>query len=445
MFNTTDRLQLPKSGSLIFLIWIITSILSGCSSQQRIEEEGTDWQFYAQRSEIEPAHWVDRDVLFEDQQTLALSGEGKAYVNGSWKRFIGVKSGQYYKFIAHFKVENVEQIDRSVLAQITWLNKDGEQVEFIEFPAFKAQPVNGWYRIQQIYKVPEETITARIDLIYRWDPDGIVFFGGTEFRKFTPPEARKVRVATIHHRPENMKNPAQSRESFREHVKNAGEQGADIVCLPEGITIVGNSMSYVEVSEPIPGPSTEYLGQLGKEYNMYIVAGIYERDGPIVYNTSVLIGRDGKLEGKYRKTSLPREEIDGGITPGAEFPVFDTDFGRIGMMICWDVFFPEVARQISLKGAEIIFMPIWGGDLTLAKARAIENQIYLVSSSYDMKTGVFDKTGELMVEGTEENPVAIVDIDLNQRELWWWLGEYRNRIQRERPVDHCTAQNGSFE
>jgi predicted amidohydrolase len=143
--------------------------------------------------------------------------------------------------------------------------------------------------------------------------------------------------------------------------------------------------------------------------------------------------RDGNFAGKYRKVSLPREEIEGGITPGNDFPVFKTDFGKIGMMVCWDVFFPEPARMLSLKGAEIIFMPIWGGNLTLSKARAIENQIYLVSSTYDMKTGVFDKTGELVVEGTEANPVVMTTIDLNQREMWEWLGEFRNRIRREMP------------
>lgn len=166
---------------------------------------------------------------------------------------------------------------------------------------------------------------------------------------------------------------------------------------------------------------------------MYIVAGIYEKEGPVVYNTSVLIGRDGNLEGTYRKTALPNEEIIGGISPGEAFPVFDTDFGKIGMMICWDVFFPEPARMLALQGAEVIFMPIWGGNLTLAKARAIENQVYLVSSTYDMKTGVFDKSGDLVVEGTEENPVAIIEVDLNERLMWWWLGEFRNRIKREIP------------
>ena len=103
------------------------------------------------------------------------------------------------------------------------------------------------------------------------------------------------------------------------------------------------------------------------------------------------------------------------------------------MMICWDVFFPEPARMLALNGAEVIFMPIWGGNLTLAKARSIENQIYLVSSTYGMKTGVFDKNGKIIVEGTEENPVVVVEVDLNQRNLIHFLGEMRNRIQRELP------------
>ncbi len=90
--------------------------------------------------------------------------------------------------------------------------------------------------------------------------------------------------------------------------------------------------------------------------------------------------------------------------------------------------------MLALQGAEIILLPIWGGDLTLAKARAIENQIYLVSSTYDMKTGVFDKTGNLLVEGTKENPVAVIDVDLNRRELFRYLGEFRNRIKRELPA-----------
>jgi len=136
-----------------------------------------------------------------------------------------------------------------------------------------------------------------------------------------------------------------------------------------------------ECAEPIPGPATEYFGRLASEHNLYIVAGLTERVGIAIYNTAALVGPEGFV-GKYRKVCLPREEIEAGVTPGDAYPVFSTRFGKVGMMVCWDVHFPEVARNLSNHGAEVIAMPIWGANLTLASARAIENQVYLVSSTF---------------------------------------------------------------
>ncbi len=410
------------------------SILIFASCMEPPEPLSNDWSIHSQRSEIEPKYWVDGNVLFENEPTLALSGNGKAYVNGSWTKTYSVDSNKVYKFVTHFKPQKVVQLNRSILAQITWLNKQGKRVGFKEFPADRAKQSEGeWYIIEQSYEVPDNVEKAKIDLFYRWDANGTVYFGGTQFDETNAIEPRLVRLAAIHHRPKNTSSILENLEQFKTYINIAGEQKADIVCLPEGITIVGNGKTYVEASESIPGPTTDFLGELAKNNNMYIVAGLIEKDGLVIYNTSVLIGRDGTVEGKYRKTSLPREEVDGGITPGEYFPVFNTDFGKVGMMICWDVYFPEPARMLALNGAEVIFMPIWGGNLTLAKARAIENQIYLVSSTYDMKTGVFDKTGKLIAEGTDENPVVVIEVDLNKRELWNWLGEFKNRIQREMP------------
>jgi len=172
---------------------------------------------------------------------------------------------------------------------------------------------------------------------------------------------------------------------------------------------------------------------VAKKYNLYVVAGLLEKKGEVVYNTSVLIDRSGRLAGKYRKISLPKEEINGGISPGDSLPVFETDFGRIGMMICWDVAFPETARRLARQGAEIIFLPIWGGNVTLTRARAIENQVYLVSSSYDMTTAVFDQEGEVMKEATKDEPVIVVEVDLNKQKLWPGLGDFKNRITSEMP------------
>ena len=221
----------------------------------------------------------------------------------------------------------------------------------------------------------------------------------------------------------------------------AGAQKADIVCLPEALTMVGTGKSYVASSEPIPGPSTKFLGDVARQNNLYIVAGLLEKDGEVVYNTAVLIDRKGNLAGKYRKVSLPREEIDGGITPGNSFPVFDTDFGKIGMMICWDVTFPEGAKALAQQGAEIIFLPIAGGYLKLAMARALENQVYLVSSTYDMISAVFDLDGNVVKEATDENPVAVVEVELGLQKLYPWIGDLKSRIPREMPP-HKAVQTG---
>ena len=86
----------------------------------------------------------------------------------------------------------------------------------------------------------------------------------------------------------------------------------------------------------------------------------------------------GKIEGKYRKVCLPRGEVEGGITPGKEYPVFKTRFGKVGMMVCYDGFFPEVARELTRNGAEVIAWPVWGCNPLLARARACENHIYLI-------------------------------------------------------------------
>lgn len=109
--------------------------------------------------------------------------------------------------------------------------------------------------------------------------------------------------------------------------------------------------AHADAAEPIPGPSTDYFGQLAKQHNLYIVAGLLERDQQLVYNVAVLLAPDGSVAGKYRKVCLPRGEWLGGVQPGHEYPVFDTRFGKLGMMVCYDGFFPEVARELTNHGA----------------------------------------------------------------------------------------------
>src|SRR5437899_2608075 len=129
---------------------------------------------------------------------------------------------------------------------------------------------------------------------------------------------------------------------------------------------------------------------------------------------AIFIECSGRLIGKYRKVYLPREEVEAGLTPGSDYPVFQTDFGKLGMMICWDSQYADPARALALRGAEMILMPIWSGTPTLVKARAIENKVFLVTSSYGDPSLILDPDGETQAVATENGSVAIAKIDLHR-------------------------------
>jgi len=222
---------------------------------------------------------------------------------------------------------------------------------------------------------------------------------------------------------------------FMSGVEKAIPGKVDVILLPEGITVIGTGKSYVEVSETIPGPTTTTLGELARRRSSYVVAGIYEREGEIVYNTAVMLDRQGNLAGKYRKVYLPSAEIEGGLTPGNDYPVFKSDFGTVGLMICYDVMFADPAHALVRKGAEVILLPIWGGDLTLAKARAIENKVILAASGYDHPTYVMDSDGKMIASAPHNGDAAIATVDLNQRSWDPQLGDMRARRVKEERVD----------
>jgi predicted amidohydrolase len=105
------------------------------------------------------------------------------------------------------------------------------------------------------------------------------------------------------------------------------------------------------------------------------------------------------------------------------------------MMICWDVQYADPARALALRGAELILLPIWGGNTTLTQARAIENSVFVALSGYDITTAILDRKGETLAAAPGPDTAVVATVDLNKRYEWQWLGEMRGRFMKEVRLD----------
>lgn len=176
---------------------------------------------------------------------------------------------------------------------------------------------------------------------------------------------------------------------MKKYIEKAQSHDADIIIFPE-MSLTGyttRDLTY-ELAENVPGKSIEKMDGFAKEYGLYIVFGMPERSrkgDAILYNTAVLVGPEGYV-GKYRKMHLPTHSVfeeKRYFRLGYHTPIFQTGIGPIGMMICYDIFFPEVARALRLQGAKLIICISASPAVrkrffeTLTMARAIENTCYL--------------------------------------------------------------------
>jgi predicted amidohydrolase len=293
-----------------------------------------------------------------------------------------------------------------------------------------------WRHVSVEAPAPEKAAGVKVQLLLQNAPHATLWWDEVSLERVAAPPPRPVRLAAINYRPAKQTGSAEETvRQFLEVIEKSVTSPTDLILLPEGMTVVGTGKKPVEVSETIPGPTTIRLGEVAQRRNTYVVAGIYERENQAVYNTAVLIGRKGEVIGRYRKVYLPREEIEGGLTPGNDYPVFQTDFGKVGVMICWDLQYADPARALALQGAEIVLLPIWGGNEALGKARAIENQVYLAASGYDYPTYILDPKGETIAVAPQRGTAAIATLDLNRRHADRWLGNMRGRFMKELRLD----------
>ncbi len=253
----------------------------------------------------------------------------------------------------------------------------------------------------------------------------------------------KLKVATVQMTTDD-RDKARIVDNVLRMIDEAGAQGADLIVLPEVWTGLGYADAYPfeAMAEPIPGPTTDKLCALARRYGVMIVGSMYERaaDGRH-FNTAPFINRDGSILGCYRKTHLfdaqNRTDIPPGmmeskkVAAGDELPVYDTDAGKIGVFVCSDLRFPEIARVEALKGAQILvccsafLSPRLDHWEFFLRARACENQVFVVASgqyAHEPTSGigfvgrscVVDPWGVIVATAPDRECVTVTTIDLAQ-------------------------------
>jgi agmatine deiminase len=257
-------------------------------------------------------------------------------------------------------------------------------------------------------------------------------------------------------------NIAENMAKTAEKIEQAAQRGAQIICLQELYRTTyfpqQEKLDVEHLAESIPGESTRLLSGLAKKHKVVIIAPLFEKtkDGKF-YNSAAVIDADGQIMGKYRKAHIPHDpyfyEKDYFEAGNSDYKVFETRYAKIGVLICYDQWFPEPARINALKGAEIIFYPTAIGYVkgytsedgdwhdawrTVQRAHAIANGIHVAAVNRVGAEGelefwggsfVCDSFGKVLAEASttkDETLIATVDLSKNKRIQDGW-GFLRNR------------------
>jgi N-carbamoylputrescine amidase len=195
--------------------------------------------------------------------------------------------------------------------------------------------------------------------------------------------------------------PAANLEKAIANIRTAAARGAQVVCLQELFRshyfCQRQDPSVFDLAEPVPGPTTDQLSRVARETSTVVIASIFERRAAGVYhNTAAVLDADGSLIGLYRKMHIPDDPLyfeKYYFTPGdLGFRAFDTRYGRIGVLVCWDQWYPEAARLTALKGATVLFYPTAIGWHPREKAQFSTAQYQawqLIQRSHALANGIY--------------------------------------------------------
>ncbi len=397
-----------------------------------------EWSRWAAREGLEP-----RTTYHSAEKRWRVEANGRPMRHGGWElQWNRISPGSWYRLDVSCEVEDVDSIQDSVHAELNfWTSKDKRSDwRHAGFEKIGA----GKYRFSAEAFAADDVVRCTARLMLRWTGKGRLVWAKPRLTRIAAPLERKVKVAIATGKPPGS-SVADNLAFTEKLVRQAAKRGAQVVCLPEVITSwrVKNDPKYG--ARPIPGKETGQLEKLASELGVDINLSMNEIDKVgLIYNTAIYIDRKKGIVGKYRKVHLAVGERWKGITPGEDFPVWNTRFGKAGMLICYDNVHPEGHRILSQRGAEVIYLPIMGdpravGDrayekwLQIMSVRAMDNHVWMVVCQNNGDRGIIVRPdGEVIAEVDPGDGFALAEIDLNFRHDSWIGSDFLNRNWGER-------------
>lgn len=347
-----------------------------------------------------------------------------------------IAPGQTYHFFV--SARQVDPPTWHTFALLEWLAKPGG--EPLKRVLLDLKPHTSTW--QGTHQAPAGATQSRVSLCHYAHlsqppalDDALIRFG---CREETVPQPRIARLGVAFQAMAQPPSFGGNLQVLVDTVRQAGKQKIDLLCMSENLLDRGIGGSIEERACSLDLSHDTRLGPLWdaiRDSGVWCVFSLLhkieaELAGPRFFITAVLASPAG-IEGTYSKRQLTMDELERGISPGHELPVFETPWGRVGILICWDAWFPESATMLAQRRAEIICLPLAGDGVAahwehVWRARALDNQVFWMASVTENCSGgapsrIIAPSGEVLAQTREPNAIAAVEVDVSHRETAHWL------------------------
>ena len=386
-------------------------------------------------------HPAAAPVLEEQAQGLLAAANGTRTCTGGWLiRYSGIETGRTYRLEQDVRVTGVAHVCDAIECVAIWGegSPDGLIRDCDWDYLLPRGGEEGTVRFARTVTAPDDADRLTIRCTFRWSPTGesVWSLPRVELVEGQVAAPTSVRVGVVTGRAQAGSGSPTSVDdnvrSYSELCRAACAQSPQLILLPEIALQWRLSDHALDSAVAVPGPETDIFSAIACDHATHVCVGLYERDGDAVYNSAVLIGPSGQVEGTYRKVHLAvGGENTSGLLAGDGFPVFDTEIGRLGCNICMDSSAAESSRMVGLGGADFLLLPIMGDHrasrwtrggplfnesrwLAIMRTRALDNQLCVVVAR-NMVHGscVIDRKGEVLAwnEGDQDFVTADVPRD----------------------------------